>query len=116
MKTNGFAHIDAIRSGLSRPYEELSFLTTSQACASSTEVNAEHADSVEQQDRTDSANLYKVLTEQVVPLFYQRDAQGVPRQWIQQIRRAMITLVPQFTTMRMVREYAERYYLASRGS
>jgi starch phosphorylase len=75
-----------------------------------------HADSVEQQDRTDSANLYKVLTEQVVPLFYQRDAQGVPRQWIQQIRRAMITLVPQFTTMRMVREYAERYYLASRGS
>jgi len=37
-----------------------------------------HAESVEEQDRTDSANLYKVLTEQVIPLFYQRDAQGIP--------------------------------------
>jgi starch phosphorylase len=70
-----------------------------------------HADSVEAQDRTDSANLYKVLTQQVIPLFYQRDAQGIPRQWIQRIRRAMVTLVPQFTTMRVVREYTEKYYL-----
>ena len=70
-----------------------------------------NADSVEQQDRIDSANLYKVLTEEVIPLFFLRDAQGVPRQWIQRIRRAMVTLVPQFTTARMVQEYAERYYL-----
>ena len=70
-----------------------------------------HADSVEDQDRTDSANLFKVLTEQIIPLFFQRDEQGIPRQWIQRIRRAMVTLVPQFTTMRMVREYTERYYL-----
>ncbi|PWU21459.1 MAG: DUF3417 domain-containing protein, partial [Verrucomicrobia bacterium] len=71
-----------------------------------------HADSVEAQDRTDSANLYKVLTQDVIPLFYERDAQGIPRKWIQRIRRAMVTLVPQFTTERMVREYAEKYYLA----
>ena len=71
-----------------------------------------HADSVEEQDRADSANLYKVLTEEVIPLFYQRDAKGIPRQWIHRIRRAMVTLVPQFTTRRMVREYTERYYLA----
>ena len=70
-----------------------------------------HADSVEQQDRVDSANLYKVLTEQVIPLYFLRDSQGIPRQWIQRIRRAMVTLVPQFTTDRMVREYTERYYL-----
>ncbi|HVM48113.1 MAG TPA: alpha-glucan family phosphorylase [Candidatus Acidoferrum sp.] len=70
-----------------------------------------HAESVEQQDRVDSANLYKVLTQEVIPLFYLRDAQGIPRQWIQRIRRAMVTLVPQFTTDRMVREYTEKYYL-----
>jgi glycogen phosphorylase len=70
-----------------------------------------HADSVEEQDRVDSANLYKVLTGEVIPLFFQRDAQGIPRQWIQRIRRAMVTLVPQFTTARMVKEYAEKYYL-----
>jgi starch phosphorylase len=70
-----------------------------------------HADSVEEQDKMDSANLYRVLTEEVLPLFYLRDEQGIPRQWIQRIRRAMATLVPQFTTARMVREYAEKYYL-----
>jgi len=51
------------------------------------------------------------VTEQLVPLFYQRDAQGIPRQWIQKIRRAMVTLVPRFTTDRMVREYTEKYYV-----
>ena len=70
-----------------------------------------HADSVEQQDREDSANLFHTLTEEVIPLFYKRDAQGIPRQWIQRIRRAMVTLVPQFTTARMVKEYAEKYYV-----
>jgi len=70
-----------------------------------------HADSVEQQDRVDSANLYKALTQEVVPLFFERDEQGIPRKWIQRIRRAMVTLTPQFTTMRMVREYTEKYYL-----
>ncbi|HXP59750.1 MAG TPA: alpha-glucan family phosphorylase [Dongiaceae bacterium] len=70
-----------------------------------------HAHSIEEQDRSDSANLYKTLTEEVIPMFYQRDALGIPRQWIQRIRRAMVTLVPQFTTARMVREYTEKYYL-----
>jgi starch phosphorylase len=53
-----------------------------------------------------------VLTEQVIPLFYDRCEKGIPREWIQRIRRAMVTLVPQFTTDRMVREYTEKYYLA----
>ena len=70
-----------------------------------------HPASVEEQDRLDSVNLFKSLTEQVIPLFYQRDAQGIPRQWIQRIRRTFETLVPQFTTDRMVKEYAQKYYL-----
>jgi glycogen phosphorylase len=70
-----------------------------------------HPDSVEEQDRVDSANLYQTLTEQVVPMFYNRDAQGIPREWIKRIRNAMATLVPQFTTDRMVKEYAQKYYL-----
>jgi len=66
---------------------------------------------VDEQDRLDSANLYQVLTEQVVPCYFNRDAQGVPREWIKKIRRAMATLVPQYSTWRMVQEYAEKYYL-----
>ena len=66
---------------------------------------------VEEQDRQDSENLYTTLTEQVIPLFFDRDEQGVPRGWIKMIRRAMATLVHQFTTDRMLKEYTRNYYL-----
>ena len=71
----------------------------------------ENSENVEEQDKLDSSNLYKTLTEQVIPTFFDRDANGIPRQWIQMIRRAMETLVPQYSTDRMVREYTEKYYL-----
>ncbi len=70
-----------------------------------------HPDNIEEQDRRDSQNLYRTLTEEVIPCFYARDAQGVPRQWVQKIRRAMVTLVPQFDTWRMVQEYTTKYYV-----
>jgi glycogen phosphorylase len=70
-----------------------------------------HPDSIEEQDQRDSENLYRTLTEEVIPSFYNRDANGIPRQWLAKIRRAMATCVSQFNTARMVREYAERYYL-----
>ena len=70
-----------------------------------------HPSNVEEQDRVDSAHLYRTLTEQVVPMFYNRDVQGIPREWIQRVRRSMMTLVPQFSTDRMVKEYTRKYYL-----
>ncbi|HEU5395776.1 MAG TPA: alpha-glucan family phosphorylase [Verrucomicrobiae bacterium] len=70
-----------------------------------------HPANVEEQDRLDSANLYKTLTEQIIPLYFDRDSNGIPRKWIQRMRRAMATLVPKFTTDRMVKEYTRRYYL-----
>jgi len=69
-----------------------------------------HPDNIEEQDRIDSANLYKVLTEQVVPEFYNRDVNGIPRAWIKRMRHSMATLVSQFTTDRMVKEYTNKYY------
>jgi len=70
-----------------------------------------HPDSVEEQDRRDSENLYRVLQEQIIPTFYDRDEYGLPRRWIGMIRRAMATLVPKFNTWRMVQEYTRKYYL-----
>jgi starch phosphorylase len=70
-----------------------------------------HPDDIASQDRRDSENLFRVLTEDVIPTFHARDAQGIPRRWIGMIRRAMVTLVPRFNTWRMVKEYAEKYYL-----
>jgi starch phosphorylase len=70
-----------------------------------------HPDSIEEQDRVDSSNLYKTLTEQVIPCFFDRDERGIPREWLKKIRRAMATLVPQYNTWRMVQEYTQKYYL-----
>jgi starch phosphorylase len=70
-----------------------------------------HPASIEEQDRQDSANLYKALTERVIPAFFNRDERGLPRQWLKMIRRAMVTLVPQYNTWRMVQEYTRKYYL-----
>jgi starch phosphorylase len=70
-----------------------------------------HPEDVNEQDRVDSANLYQALTEQVIPTFFDRDAGGVPRKWVQMIRRAMATLVVQYSTDRMVRDYAQQYYV-----
>jgi starch phosphorylase len=70
-----------------------------------------HSPSVEEQDRVDSENLYNALSQEVIPLFYTRDASGLPRQWIQRIRNAMVTLMPVFNTHRMVKEYTEKYYI-----
>ncbi len=70
-----------------------------------------HPLSVEEQDRLDGANLYRALTEQVIPCFFERDANGVPRAWLKKVRRAMSTLVPQYNTWRMVQEYTTKYYL-----
>jgi len=69
-----------------------------------------HPDSIEEQDRVDSENLYKMLTQQVIPCFFERDQNGIPRRWIQMVRRAMVTLVAQFNTWRMVQEYTKKYY------
>jgi glycogen phosphorylase len=69
-----------------------------------------HPGSIEEQDRVDSLNLYNTLTKDVIPCFFNRDAKGIPRQWITKIRRAMVTLVPKFNTWRMVQEYTQKYY------
>jgi glycogen phosphorylase len=68
-------------------------------------------DSVEEQDRLDNVNLCKALKDEVIPCFYDRDECGVPRQWIAKIRRSMATMLPKFTTWRMVQDYVNQYYL-----
>ena len=59
----------------------------------------------------DSFNLYKSLTEEVIPEFFNRDANGIPRQWIHRIRRSLATLAAEYSTWRMVQEYTRKYYL-----
>ncbi len=66
----------------------------------------------ERQDAIDAVNLLAVLRDQVIPEFYHRDEHGIPRGWIARIRNAMETLIPGYSTDRMVAEYTEKFYLA----
>ena len=71
--------------------------------------NGTDAGEVERIDAADAESLYRVLEQDVVPLYYNRD-QGLPRQWIAMMRRAILTLAPQFNSNRMVEEYARKIY------
>ncbi len=62
------------------------------------------------QDTQDSQFLYEVLSQQIIPEFYDRDANGIPKKWIKRMRHAIATLVPKYSTHRMVAEYVKKYY------
>src|SRR5262249_2523839 len=64
----------------------------------------------ERGDRVEAQALYRLLEEQIIPAFYERDADGLPRQWIARMKRSIERIGPVFNTSRMVRQYAESYY------
>ena len=68
-------------------------------------------DDWETQDEVDSQALYRLLEEQVVPLYYDRDAVGVPRGWVRVMKEAMRTSIAAFSMRRMIKEYVEQMYL-----
>lgn len=61
-------------------------------------------------DAADAEALYGLLEREVIPCFYERDAEGLPRAWLGKVRCSM-ALAPAFSANRSVREYTERYYL-----
>jgi starch phosphorylase len=63
------------------------------------------------QDWADAQELYRLLEEEIVPLWYDRDADGLPQGWLDRMRRAAGTSVWDFSTTRMLAEYVERMYL-----
>jgi starch phosphorylase len=70
---------------------------------------SEHADAGAQ-DWRDANTLFDLLEQQVVPMFHERDADGVPLRWVEMMRRSLMTNGPRFSATRMVREYLQRIY------
>jgi starch phosphorylase len=67
-------------------------------------------------DAHEVESLYALLEQQVVPEFYNRDAQGMPSQWLERVRESMATLTPEFSASRAIREYTnDRYLPAAAG-
>jgi len=64
-----------------------------------------------ERDAAEARTLYHLLESEVVPLFYDRDARGLAREWIDRIRSSMADLTPRFSSNRMLREYVETAYV-----
>ena len=63
------------------------------------------------QDHVESQALYDLLEKQIIPLFYQRSMDNLPREWIVRMKNCMRQLAPIFNTNRMVRDYAQMFYI-----
>ena len=61
-------------------------------------------------DAADADALYRLLEEQIVPAFYERDERHIPRRWIQIVREAMRSNLPQFSARRMLKQYITEMY------
>jgi starch phosphorylase len=62
-------------------------------------------------DAMEADALYRILEQEIVPAFYDRNKDGIPERWIAKMRKSMATLTPKFSANRVVREYTEEYYL-----
>jgi starch phosphorylase len=67
-------------------------------------------------DAVETEQLFTLLEQQVVPEFYERDADGIPRAWVARIRASLSRLTPRFSSNRMLAEYLERLYLPAAQS
>jgi starch phosphorylase len=65
------------------------------------------------QDEIESRAIYDLLEQEIVPLYYNRSSDGLPRGWIKVMKRSMTTCCPVFNTNRMVQEYMEKFYAPS---
>ncbi len=63
------------------------------------------------QDHVESMALYDLLEKQIIPQFYHRGVDNIPREWITRMKNCMRKLGPVFNTNRMVREYTESFYI-----
>ena len=67
-------------------------------------------DSETSQDAADAASLYHLLETEVLPLYYTRDANGLPREWLRRTKHAIATVTPRFSTDRQVQDYVHHMY------
>ena len=68
-------------------------------------------DDADAQDANDAESFYTTLENEIAPLFYNRDANGIPRGWVTLMKNTIKTLAWKYSTRRMVKEYVTTYYV-----
>lgn len=74
-------------------------------------INGVEVEDKNEQDDHDADSIYRLLEEEIVPLYYDRDRDGVPRGWVEVMREAIRSNAPQFSMRRMVKEYTTQLYV-----
>jgi len=67
------------------------------------------------QDWADAQDLYRILEDEVVPRYYDREKDGLPRAWVQLMRASIASTIWRFSTTRMLHDYTEEMYLPAAG-
>ncbi|NEQ48771.1 MAG: glycosyltransferase family 1 protein [Leptolyngbya sp. SIO3F4] len=75
--------------------------------------SGEDYDDPDYQDEVEANDLYELLETAVVPLFYDRDGNGIPRKWVAKMKAAIRLNTPAFNTARMLQDYANQGYFAA---
>jgi glycogen phosphorylase len=70
-------------------------------------------DDIEYQNEVEGRAIYDLLEKEIVPLFYDRGTDGIPRGWLATMKASLQSICPTFSTERMVQEYTERFYIPS---
>ncbi|MBK9926144.1 MAG: alpha-glucan family phosphorylase [Anaerolineales bacterium] len=69
-----------------------------------------HTEVTDLQDQSDAQDLYNKLENELIPMYYDRDINGIPTEWVGRMKESIKTVAPQFSTRRMVKEYVEKLY------
>ncbi len=62
------------------------------------------------QDELDAGTIYSILEDEIAPLFYERNSNGVPEEWVNTIKNSICGIAPKFTMRRMLNDYLDRFY------
>ncbi len=73
-------------------------------------IDGDLDDDEDAEDARHADALYHLLESEVVPLFYERDADGIPVGWVERVRASLRTLAPRFVATRMVEDYVREVY------
>jgi starch phosphorylase len=65
----------------------------------------------EQQDRDDCESLFRILEQEIIPLYYDVDEDGIPHGWLQRVKASIATIAPRFSTRRMLKQYVQEMYI-----
>ena len=67
-------------------------------------------DNFDATDTADASALYRLLEEEIVPAYYERDRSNVPHRWLSIVKESIRTVAPRFSARRMVKDYVQRMY------